>query len=584
MSDISPPASQSARRHGRPASPRLDSRRGLRARLRANAVVPVAIVSLVGVSAAAYQWFGKPGPGATLVLLGAVAAVCVTVLVRAVRRAGSDAECLLEQARNAEEAWRARNTDEDRAVVQRITVLQAQVSDGLKHIQRAMDEVGRGERPRVPAQELPAVDDGGPFGALARDLNGLCHAALTAIVQASSRQRVEIDVLVNLARRQQILVKRTLHELDDLEKKVENPEHLDYLWSIDHLVTRIRREVESLGVLGGAVPRQIGQDVDVQTVLRLATQEVEKYSRVEVIPPVEGVLRGYPTAEVIHLLAELIENATQFSSPHLAVQLRARHVRAGLAIDVADEGDLMDPGVLEKLNRLLASPEQVDIGGLLKDGRIGMFVAARLARRHGIGVQLQYNIVGGITATVVLPHNLLADPSPAPAQPAAASISPPPPAQLDRPAPAPATPPAARPVAITGQLAEEPAVGPWDNGSDLPGHPDALGADRPGLPYRQRAASPEQAEPVPAAQAAQAEPSVPHPRPSDGKPELPQRDRGRTYQAAALRNSRAPGSSGSTAQHDPNFAARFRSGFARVDDDDSPDATIPAPRTDNASR
>ncbi len=558
MSDMSHPAARSARRHGRPSSARLDSRRGLRARLRANAVVPLVVVSVAGVAAEAFQWLTRPSRGVLLATLGALVAVCALVLVAAVRRAHTDARGLLAQAEAAEEAGRERIRYEHRAVAERVATLQAAVDSGVRHIRQAMDEIGRGERPGVPAPDHFVLSE--PFGGLSRDLAGLEHAALTAIVQASSRQRVEIDVLVNLARRQQILVKRTLHELDDLEKKVENPEHLDYLWSIDHLVTRIRREVESLGVLGGAVPRKIGQDVDVQTVLRLATQEVEKYSRVEVIPPVEGVLRGYPAAEVIHLLAELIENATHFSNPHLPVQLRARHVRAGLAIDIADEGDLMDAEVLEKLNRLLADPEQIDIGELLKDGRIGMFVTARLARRHGIGVQLQYNIVGGITATVVLPHTLLAE------APAAEPLVPPTAAQppslglLDA---------APRPVAITSGTARGPV---HRAAPQAPAEPDrAAAASAAG--HRPEAAVP------PAPRTAQDAPA----RSDAGKPELPQRDRSRRYQAAPLRTGESRGS-GSSTGHDPDFAARFRSGFARAADDDLSERPAPAPRTDNNAR
>jgi hypothetical protein len=142
-------------------------------------------------------------------------------------------------------------------------------------------------------------------------------------------------------------------------------------------------------------------------VLRAAVAEVEQYSRVKVVPPVEGVLRGAAVTDVIHLIAELVENATKFSAPHTTAVLRAQHVTAGVAIEVEDRGLGMVPPDQDRMNALLADPGRTDVSELLRDGRIGLYVVAALARRHGIRVQLQNNIYGGTQAVVVLPKSLL---------------------------------------------------------------------------------------------------------------------------------------------------------------------------------
>jgi hypothetical protein len=142
-------------------------------------------------------------------------------------------------------------------------------------------------------------------------------------------------------------------------------------------------------------------------VLRSAIAEVEQYPRVKLVPPIDGTLRGHAVADVIHLLAELVENATLFSAPHTQVLLRAQHVTAGLAVEVEDRGLGMPPGEQQQMNELLTDPDQVNVADLLEDGRIGLFVVSALARRHGIAVRLQSNIYGGVQAVLVLPQGLL---------------------------------------------------------------------------------------------------------------------------------------------------------------------------------
>lgn len=276
-----------------------------------------------------------------------------------------------------------------------------------------VEQLRRGER--VPARPTPplASTRGDEFDQLARELARSHEDSVAAVIQASrlsssvgNEQKVE--VFVNLARRLQSLVHREIQLLDELENEVEDPELLKGLFHVDHLATRIRRHAENLAVLGGAHSRrQWSKPVQMTEVLRSAIAEVEQYPRIKLVPPMDGTLRGHAVADVIHLLAELVENATLFSSPHTTVLLRAQRVTAGLAIEVEDRGLGMPAEEQKRMNALLTDPDQVNVAHLLQDGRIGLFVVAALARRHGIAVRLQSNIYGGIQAVLVLPGSLL---------------------------------------------------------------------------------------------------------------------------------------------------------------------------------
>ncbi|MGW2620864.1 ATP-binding protein, partial [Streptomyces sp. NPDC001500] len=262
---------------------------------------------------------------------------------------------------------------------------------------------------------------------LAADLSRAHDAAVAAVVRAAqlssqTGSEQKLEVFVNLARRLQSLVHREISILDELENEIEDPDLLKGLFHVDHLATRIRRHAENLAVLGGAVSRrQWSNPVSMTEVLRSAIAEVEQYSRVKLVPPVDGELRGHAVADVIHLLAELVENATVFSAPHTQVLLRANLVTSGLAVEVEDRGLGMPAEETGRMNALLADPDQVNVGRLLADGRIGLFVVSQLARRHGIRVRLQSNIYGGIQAVLVVPQALLGS---APGLPGALSRGP----------------------------------------------------------------------------------------------------------------------------------------------------------------
>jgi hypothetical protein len=227
------------------------------------------------------------------------------------------------------------------------------------------------------------------------------------------------DVFVHLSRRLQSLVHRQIELLDTLENEVEDPDLLKGLFGVDHLATRMRRHAENLAVLGGAMARrQWTRPVSVMELLRSAVSETLEYARVQVVPRAPGHVNGYAVADVIHLLAELVENATSYSPPDSKVVLRVYPVTAGLAIEIDDRGLGMRPEDYHRLNALLREPVGISVQELLQGGRIGLYVVAQLARRHGVAVQLQPNITGGIQALVVLPQTLLAQVETRPIEPA----------------------------------------------------------------------------------------------------------------------------------------------------------------------
>ena len=318
-------------------------------------------------------------------------------------------------------------------VLGRCLALRRASVQGQADLQRVVEQLRNGEP--VPARRTPqpVAPGSDPFELLAQEIGRQQDGAVAAVVQASRLSRLsehtgedqKVEVFVNLARRLQSLVHREIQLLDELEHQVEDPDLLKGLFHVDHLATRIRRHAENLAVLGGAVSRrQWSNPVTMTEVLRSAIAEVEQYPRVKLVPPIDGTLRGHAVADVIHLLAELVENATVFSAPQTQVLLRAQRVTAGLALEVEDRGLGMPGDEQKRMNALLADPDQVNVARLLQDGRIGLFVVASLARRHGIAVRLQSNIYGGTQAVLVLPQSLLGADEDAPTEAGGAPVPP----------------------------------------------------------------------------------------------------------------------------------------------------------------
>ncbi|GGZ29450.1 hypothetical protein GCM10010300_85420 [Streptomyces olivaceoviridis] len=399
MSHLRAPAARADRReggrHGRPVArpaPALPETH-IRPQLMRLAVLPPLAVAF---SATAAVLFSIRSTGArTGPLLWAVLAGSVTVAVAGILIAAVAAD-------------RAA-----RSVADRVDALRRTAARGEADLHALVDALRQGEKPpqHGPRRRPPA--DADDFELLAADLARAYDGAVTAVVRAAqlssqTGSQQKLEVFVNLARRLQSLVHREISILDDLENEIEDPDLLKGIFHVDHLATRIRRHAENLAVLGGAVSRrQWSNPVSMTEVLRSAIAEVEQYSRVRLVPPIDGELRGHAVADVIHLLAELIENATVFSAPHTQVLLRANLVTSGLAVEVEDRGLGMPVTEQERMNAVLADPDQVNVASLLADGRIGLYVVSQIARRHSIHVRLQTNIYGGVQAVLVVPQALL---------------------------------------------------------------------------------------------------------------------------------------------------------------------------------
>lgn len=236
--------------------------------------------------------------------------------------------------------------------------------------------------------------------------NGVQSTAVDAAIgQARLREGVS-KVFVNLARRNQSLLHRQLLQLDDMQRNTENPDTLEDLFKLDHLTTRMRRHAESLIILSEQTPgRGWRNPVAIVDVLRAAVAEVEDYSRIEVPQPPKVSLAGPAVTDVVHLIAELVENATMYSPPQTRVDVRCVVAPGGLVIEIEDRGLGLQRAELDQLNERLVDMPEFD---LAESDRLGLFVVARLAARHGIRVSLRSSPYGGVCATVILPAKLLA--------------------------------------------------------------------------------------------------------------------------------------------------------------------------------
>ncbi|MGA5289726.1 nitrate- and nitrite sensing domain-containing protein [Streptomyces pseudogriseolus] len=258
----------------------------------------------------------------------------------------------------------------------------------------------RAEAPHGP----PAQDE---TGQVAEALGTVHRAALRAAVERAELAGGISGVFVNLARRSQVLVHRQLSLLDSMERRSDDPDELSDLFRLDHLTTRMRRHAESLIILSGAAPgRAWRKPVPLTDVVRAAVSEVEDYARVEVRQLAETSVAGAAVADLTHLLAEIIENAAQFSPPHTRVRVTGEPVGNGYAVEVEDRGLGMGKEALAEANRRITESEALD---LFDSDRLGLFVVSRLAARHAVKVHLKTSPYGGTTAVVLLPTALLGE-------------------------------------------------------------------------------------------------------------------------------------------------------------------------------
>jgi HAMP domain-containing protein len=269
----------------------------------------------------------------------------------------------------------------------------------VDHLQHAKD-------PReldVVPEPVP-VTSTDEIGQVSAAFNSVHSTAIQVATEQAALRRSISDMFLNLARRSQTLIDRQLELMDDLERNETDPDNLANLFKLDHLATRMRRNSEDLIVLSGeAPPRRWTQPMPLVEVVRAAVAEVEDYNRIELLPIDDIGLAGQAVSDVVHLLAELVENATSYSPPGTKVQVAGQSISNGYVLEIEDRGLGMSSDELVEANERLANPPIVDFA---LSRMLGLYVVARLAQRYAIKVQLRHSWYGGITALVLLPSSL----------------------------------------------------------------------------------------------------------------------------------------------------------------------------------
>jgi signal transduction histidine kinase len=269
-----------------------------------------------------------------------------------------------------------------------------------------VERLRRGEQGVVPAEvTLRPHTKTAEIARAEAAIASLQHTAAAAAVGEASLRNGIGQVFVSLARRNQSLLQRQLRLIDALEQKASDPATLADLFPLDHLTTRMRRHAEGLIILSGAAPgRSWSEPVPVIDVIRGAVAEVEDYKRVTVLTRAEDAVAGLAAADMIHLLAELIENATLSSPSGTRVEVRAERVANGFAIEIDDRGLGIEAGHLRTINQQLAQPPDFDLANA---DQLGLFVVGKLAARHGVRVALRPSPYGGTTAVVLMPNSIV---------------------------------------------------------------------------------------------------------------------------------------------------------------------------------
>ena len=274
-------------------------------------------------------------------------------------------------------------------------------------VQRILDDPDPVGASKKAVEPMP-VNTRDEIGEVARSFDVVHEQAVKmAAEQALLRENVN-GIFVNLSRRSQRLVERQLGVIDRLEADEQDPDHLASLFELDHLATRLRRNGESLLVLSGAgLAKSVPKPVPAGDVIGAAVSEIEQYARIEVGIVPEVAVQGLAIHDLVHVLAELLDNAAYFSEPETKVIVRAVITRRkALAIQVTDHGVGMTEDRLAEVNGRLAEPPDLDVS---VTRRMGLYVVSRLAKRHNIEVRLRENedIEGGVIARVVVPAELL---------------------------------------------------------------------------------------------------------------------------------------------------------------------------------
>lgn len=301
----------------------------------------------------------------------------------------------------------------------RILELREDAQELQERLPDVVARLERGENVDVDAEIVLLEPTPDELGELGRALNLASRSAVSTAVRQAEQHRGFERLLQRIARRTQILIGLQLKKLDEMENRHEDPEVLEGLFDLDHLTARLRRYEENLVILGGGLPqRRWRRPVRLLDVLRAAQGEVQDYRRIQVEVEDEPWVAERGVGALVHIIAELMENAAAFSKPPTPVEVRAAQVSRGVAVEIEDRGLGMQPAQYAAANALMASPPQLDVMTHAEDVRFGLYVVARLSRSLGLQVELRPSAFGGTRAIVLLPESLVVDRPPAVPPPA----------------------------------------------------------------------------------------------------------------------------------------------------------------------
>jgi hypothetical protein len=293
-----------------------------------------------------------------------------------------------------------------RKLVRRLRTLRQQTLDLAHHGLPQVVATIREGKPIDIERQVAWLDHGGDeIGQVADAFNTAQRTVIsTAVREAEMRQGVRV-VFLSIARRSQTIVHRQLKVLGAAERSAEDPGQLQLLFKLDHLSTRARRNAENLIILAGEQPgRQWRNPVALRDIVRSAIAETEEFTRVTTTGIPDASIAGAAVADIVHLLAELIDNSTDFSPKDSTVEIRGKAVGRGIVLEIEDQGQGIEDSRRELLNAMLRESPGFDVMAPATQSHVGLFVVARLAARRGLRTSLRESVYGGIDAIVLIPN------------------------------------------------------------------------------------------------------------------------------------------------------------------------------------
>ena len=294
-----------------------------------------------------------------------------------------------------------------RSMILPLRRLRAEALDVAGHrlpqmVRRLSESAGANEGVQLEPIGIDSTDE---IGEVARAFDQV-HSEAARLAGDEAMLRANLNAMfVNLSRRSQTLIERQLGIIESLEQSEQDASRLSSLFRLDHLATRMRRNSENLLVLAGhEAPRKWTQPVVLVDVLRAAVSEIEQYDRITLNVQSRLVIAGRAASDVVHLVAELVENATTFSRKDTQVFVTGQLIASGgVLVEITDEGLGIPEQELAYANWRLDNPPVIDVA---VSRRMGLFVVGRLAARHGIKVRLRRAQSGGLSALIWVPETV----------------------------------------------------------------------------------------------------------------------------------------------------------------------------------